>query len=301
MAMLIKKKAGYQPSLPRLALYHHMTHMLDDMSRLAWPHLHKTITPFGRRAQMLSRRHASDGWTPRRAHAYAFIHPHMHKHLYLYLSMCASIHTHRHTHATSKTPPDGASSQGETINQLQVCLGLTPMLCYYDAMDQAWERIKYIRRMQILSDGMTGRPSQSFRYVYHSLLWRLCDYSGLCATEGQRDNSFDMRYVLMRRQWVLTVHAVYYICVCAHMCVCRCGVVASGPWLFDVCINPAAMTVAAAAAGWVSGELIISVCHLWRGWSCDTGNNYTVSLFLMWAPKMYECVCAKNLLEVLCI
>lgn len=44
---------------------------------------------------------------------------------------------------------------------------------------------------------------------------------------------------------------------------CVYSVLASGPCLFDVYISPAVMNVA--AAGWVSGELIISVCHLWRG------------------------------------
>ena len=55
-----------------------------------------------------------------------------------------------------------------------------------------------------------------------------------------------------------------YLAVCVRAYVCCVdsvsALVASGPRLFDVCINPAAMTVA--AAGWVSGELIISVCHL---------------------------------------
>lgn len=58
------------------------------------------------------------------------------------------------------------------------------------------------------------------------------------------------------------------------------------PWLFDVCISPAVMTVA--AAGCVSGELIISVCQLWRGWSCDTGDNHTASLF--WC-RHRRCIC----------
>lgn len=183
-----------------------MTHMLANMSHSAWPHLHKTITPFGRRAQMLSRQHASDGWSPQ-THTYALTHPqgHMHKHLYLYL--CASIHIHWHTHVTSKTP-DAVSSQGTTTNQLQVCLGLIHMLCYYSVVDKAWESIKYITHMQILTDGMTGWPSQSFRYVYHSLVWRLCDYSALCAMEGQGNNSFDMRYVSLWRQWPLTACAI---------------------------------------------------------------------------------------------
>lgn len=178
---------------------------------------------------MLSRRHTSDGWTPRRTrartltHSHARIqtctHPHRHMHKHLYLYICASIHTRRHTHVTSNTP-DGASSQGKTINQLQVCLSLIHMLCYYGAVDRAWESIKYITHMQILTDGMTGRPSQSFGYVYRSLVWRLCDYYGLCAMEGQRDNSFDMRYVLMWRQWALTVRANnVYITLCACICV----------------------------------------------------------------------------------
>ena len=45
------------------------------------------------------------------------------------------------------------------------------------------------------------------------------------------------------------------------------------------------MTVA--AAGWVSRELIISVCHLWRGWSCDTGNYYTASFFWCGQREIY--------------
>ncbi len=143
-------------------------------------------------------------------HIYSFVHPHwdMHKHLYLYLY--ASIHTRRHCHVTSNSLDD-ASSQGTAINQLQVCFSLIRMLCYYGAVDQAWESIKHITHMQILTDGMTGQASQSFRYVYRSLVWRLCDYSGLCATEGQRDNSFDMRYVMMPWQWVLTVRAIMSI------------------------------------------------------------------------------------------
>lgn len=144
------------------------------------------------------------------AHTYALTHPHRHMHKHLYLYLCASIHTCRHTHATSNTP-DGASSQGKTINQLQVCLGLIHMLCYYGVVDQAWESIKYITHMQILTDGMTGQPSQSIRYVYRSLVWRLCDYSGLCAMEGQRDDSFDMRYVLMRQQWLVTARPIMCI------------------------------------------------------------------------------------------
>ena len=78
---------------------------------------------------------------------------------------------------------------------------------------------------------------------------------------------------------------------------CEYSVVASGPWLFDVCISPAVMTVA--AAGWVSGELIISVCHLWRGWSCDTGSSHTASLF--WCGHwrcmcmcVYTCLCEES-------
>lgn len=61
MAALINKTADYQPSLAGLALHHHMTHMLDGVSQPVRLHLHKTIAPFGRGAQMLSRRHASDG------------------------------------------------------------------------------------------------------------------------------------------------------------------------------------------------------------------------------------------------
>lgn len=49
------------------------------------------------------------------------------------------------------------------------------------------------------------------------------------------------------------------------------------------------MTVA--AAGCVSGELIISVCRLWWGWSCDTGNNHTVSPFWCWSRRRI-CMCA---------
>lgn len=189
------------------------------------------------------------------------------------------------TRVTSKTP-DTVSSQATTANQLQVCLGLIHMLCYYRELDKAWENIKHISHMQILTDGMTGWPSQSFRYVYRSLVRRLCDYSALCATEGQRNNSFDMRYVFVWRQWLLTEHAIMCVCwICSG-----CSAVASGPWMFDVCISPAVMNVA--AAGWVSGELIISVCHLWWGWSCDTGNNYTA--FLVWCGRLKRlrvCLC----------
>lgn len=89
--------------------------------------------------------------------------------------------------------------------------------------------------------------------------------------------------------------ACNYVCmtVCACICcgyefVCLYSVVASGPWLFDVCISPAVMTVA--AAGWVSGELIISVCHLWWGWSCDTGNNCTAGDVCV---CVYTCLCEE--------
>lgn len=45
-----------------------------------------------------------------------------------------------------------------------------------------------------------------------------------------------------------------------------------------------------AAAGWVSGELIISVCHLWWERSCDTGNSNTESLSWCGHPK---CMCLR--------
>lgn len=81
--------------------------------------------------------------------------------------------------------------------------------------------------------------------------------------EGERDNSFDVRYMLMLRQCVSTVRAILCLEPCVHADVCGCSVVASSPppQLFDACISPAVMTVA--AAGCVSGELIISVCHPW--------------------------------------
>ena len=168
---------------------------------------------------MLSRRHASDGWTPRHTHTHTHTQTHARLHpptdtcINTYICICV----HPFIHTDTSNAPDGASSQGETINQPQVCLSLIHMLCYYGALDQPWESIKYITHMQILSDGMTGRPSQSFRYVCGSLVWKLCDYSGPCAMEGQRDSSFDMRYVLMRRQWVLTARAI--MCIVRNMCV----------------------------------------------------------------------------------
>ena len=140
---------------------------------------------------------------------YALTHPRRHMHTYI----CIYVHPFIHADKLTKlqTPSDGASSQGMTINQLQVCRCLIHMLCYCGVVDQAWESIKYITHMQILTDGMTGLPSQSIRYVYNSLVWRLCNYSGLCAMEGQRDDSFDMRYVLMWQQWLLSA--------CAIMCI----------------------------------------------------------------------------------
>lgn len=172
---------------------------------------------------MLSRRHALDGWTPK--------HTHTHTCTYTCLHLPRAIHTHTHT-MTLAQAPISISMYAHSYTQTHSCCFKHPGQSFQPVEDyksasglprldshavllwsggSAWESIKYITHMQIFTDGMTGGPSQSFRYVYRSLVRRLCDYSGLCATEGQRDNSFDMRYVLMWRQWVLTVCAIISI------------------------------------------------------------------------------------------
>ena len=57
--------------------------------------------------------------------------------------------------------------------------------------------------MQIFTDGMTGQPSQSFQYVCVSLLSLeimclcVCACVCVCVWVGQRNNSFEMRYMFM--------------------------------------------------------------------------------------------------------
>jgi len=113
--------------------------------------------------------------------------------------------------------------------------------------------------MQILRDGMTGRPSPSFRYADCFLLLEIMRFFWPTCHRGVKGTSlliWNMCWCDHNERWQCVQLCVYdCMCVLAVMwvdvCVCVCwSRVASGPWLFDVGIYP---------AGWVSGELIISV------------------------------------------
>lgn len=126
--------------------------------------------------------------------------------------------------------------------------------------------------------------SQSLPHEYRFLLWRLCKYSVLDAMGGQRDNSFEMRYVLMWRQWVLTVRAI----MCAGLCgnVCKICNGERGIW---ECVSTVRWS--AAPECWtcvlvqlqqkeVSWELMMSVCHLC--WESSQQQNDNTAAFFEW-------------------